>query len=83
MIKQELTLSIRKYNCEYCGEVNDRDVNAEKNILKQGLKVLSFGSGVESQLNQKRDEALPLGESMTLEAQSIGSALDGAIHYHT
>jgi hypothetical protein len=34
-----------------------------KNILKQGLKILS-GSGIESDIKQKQVEALPLGESM-------------------
>lgn len=40
------------------------------NIKKQGLKILS-GSGTESDIKQKRGEALPLGESMTHEAHSI------------
>lgn len=32
-IKQDLTLSIREWTCESCGEIHDRDVNAAKNIL--------------------------------------------------
>ena len=44
-IKQDLTLSIRKWSCESCGEVHDRDINAAKNILKQGINILS-GSGM-------------------------------------
>ena len=75
-IKQDLTLSIREWTCESCGEHHDRDVNAAKNILKQGLNILS-GSGIESYVKQKRDEALPLGESMTPEAQPIGFAVGG------
>lgn len=75
-INQDLTLSIREWTCESCGEVHDRDVNAAKNILKQGINILS-GSGTESYVKQKRGEALPLGESATPEAQPIGSAVGG------
>ena len=75
-IKQDLTLSIREWTCESCGEVHDRDVNAAKNILKQGINILS-GCGMQSDTKQKQGEALPLGESVTLEAQPIGSAVGG------
>ena len=75
-IKQDLTLAIRKWTCESCGEVHDRDVNAAKNILKQGINILS-GCGMQSDTKQKQGEALPLGESVTLEAQPIGSAVGG------
>jgi len=33
-------------------------------ILKQGLKIILSGSGIESDIKQKQVEALPLGESM-------------------
>ena len=59
----DLTLSIREWTCPSCDEIHDRDFNASKNILKQGLKILS-GSGIESDIKQKQVEALPLGESM-------------------
>jgi putative transposase len=75
-IKQDLTLSIREWTCESCGEVHDRDVNAAKNILKQGINILS-GCGMQSDTKQKQGEALPLGKSVTLEAQPIGSAVGG------
>lgn len=32
-IKQNLTLQDRTYHCDVCGYVEDRDVNAAKNIL--------------------------------------------------
>jgi len=55
------------------------NVNAAKNILKQGINILS-GSGIESYVKQKRDEALPLGESMTPEARPIAFGVGGVIH---
>jgi len=36
------------------------------------------GSGIESYIKQKRDEALPLGESMTPEAQPVSFAVGGS-----
>ena len=39
-VKEELKLSERKYHCSSCWETLDRDINAAKNILKQGLQQL-------------------------------------------
>ena len=43
-INQDLNLSIREWTCEN-GHVLDRDLNAAKNILKEGLKIISSGTG--------------------------------------
>lgn len=55
-INQNLTLKDREWTCPSCKSVLDRDLNASKNILKQGLKVLS-GCGTQSENKQKRKEA--------------------------
>lgn len=43
-INQDLKLSDREWTCKSCGVVHDRDVNASKNILKEGLKI--YGQGL-------------------------------------
>ena len=45
-INQELKLSDREWTCKYCGVVHDRDVNASKNILKEGLKIYRQGLSI-------------------------------------
>jgi putative transposase len=55
-INQNLQLKDREWTCPQCGTVLDRDLNASKNILKQGLKIIS-GCGAQSENKQKPGEA--------------------------
>ena len=43
-INQELRLSDRKWTCNSCGVIHDRDINASKNILQEGLRNISAGT---------------------------------------
>ena len=43
-IKQDLTLKDRTWICDKCSEKHDRDLNAAKNILKEGLRITSVGT---------------------------------------
>ena len=38
--KQEMPLKERTYNCNSCGHIMDRDLNASKNILRIGMDSL-------------------------------------------
>ncbi|MFG3340924.1 RNA-guided endonuclease InsQ/TnpB family protein [Glycomyces sp. NPDC048151] len=45
-LKNKMLLSARTFACPRCGHVEDRDVNAAKNILAAGLAVAACGDGV-------------------------------------
>ena len=58
-VKNSLDLSERNWQCPKCNTIHDRDVNAAKNILIQGLnKLKTSGSGTDSELKQKLVEPL-------------------------
>ena len=43
--KVDLTLKDRIYKCEKCGNIIDRDYNASKNILEEGLRIIENTAG--------------------------------------
>lgn len=66
-IKQDLKLEDREWVCPNCGEKLDRDLNASKNILEQGLNNFNeqnSGCGMHSESKQKLVEALPVKASL-------------------
>ena len=47
-VNTDLKLSDREWLCPQCGKVNDRDLNAAKNILRRGISELCSGCKTES-----------------------------------
>ncbi len=42
-VNDALTLNDREWNCQVCGSWHDRDLNAARNVLKEGLVILAVG----------------------------------------
>jgi putative transposase len=42
----KMDLSVREFDCAYCGNRHDRDINAAINIRNEGLRILTLGTSV-------------------------------------
>ena len=59
---EELKLSDRQWICPKCGVVHDRDINAAKNILEEGKRIIGLSS---SEFKRVGEQAI--ASSMNLE----------------
>jgi len=75
-INQELKLSDREWTCNSCAAIHDRDLNASKNILKEGLKIISAGT-VDYTDGDLNDASVKKRKSVKSEAQPIAFGVGG------
>ena len=52
-LAERMPLTVRSWTCR-CGQTHDRDINAARNILAEGLSVIACGGGVRPQRESSR-----------------------------
>lgn len=75
-INQDLKLSDREWTCKSCGVIHDRDVNASRNILKEGLKIISGGT-LDNTDGDSNKTSVKKHKSVKSEAQPIAFGVGG------
>lgn len=68
-VNQEMDLNVRDWTCQN-GHQLDRDINAAKNILTEGLKILNSGGTLENTNGGLSKSSTKKREPVKLEAQS-------------
>lgn len=68
-VLESLTLDVREWICPVCGVLHDRDVNAAKNVLTEGLSALNACGGYVRPADSKGLQAVPV-EAGTLTRES-------------
>lgn len=76
-INQDLKLFMREWICQNCNTVHDRDYNAAKNILQEGLKIIKSAGTADYTGRDRNKTSVKKHKSMKPEVQPISFAMGG------